>query len=317
MPSEKIKELITTVFLTIVFALLATLPAAVLSVLCTAALAALLGYVTVRFHYGFVAFHAFLIFAVYALFQQNIFAALMAALPVVLSGLVLGIGYNLKLTAFRVLIVFTSVYVLNAAGSIKLLGLSAGRNILEDVIAAVGQVYKESLTAMYGSQLSSTEINSIVSELTSTLLRFSPSFIVISCIFFAVLCYYLFKRVLIIRKCDVTCFSPFSEWRADKFISITYFVLLAIYFVVPSNSFLSDVLLNMATVMTFVFFLLGLSFLEYKFKKTIQKSSMRKVLLVVVAFAAFALMGLPFLVISVIGALDGFIDFRNRKTQVR
>lgn len=318
MPSNKLKEFFLAVLITVVFTLLTLLPAAALSILCAAAVTALLGYSATRFHYGFVAFQAFVICAVYVLFQKSLSGALITSLPVILCGLTLGICYNVKLSVFKLLSIFTSVYVLNIAVNIKLAGMaSTGQNIFEEAIASVGQVYKESLTAMYGSQLSGTEINNVVSELTSTLLRFTPSFIVIACICFALLSYYLFKRILKIRKSDLSMFASFSEWRADKVISITYFVLLALYFVVPAGNFLSDTLLNMVTVMTFVFFVLGLSFLEYKLKNRIEKSGVRKLVLVGISLSAFVLMGLPFLALAICGALDGCFDFRHRKKIIR
>ncbi len=314
MPSNRMREFFLTVLITVILILLTLLPAAALSILCAAAVTAILGCSAARYHYGYVAFHVFVMFAVFALFQKSISAALIASLPLVLCGLTLGICYNLKLSVFKLLSIFTSVYALNIAVNIKLAGMAAsGQNVFEEVIASVGQIYKESLTAVYGTQLSGTEINSIVSELTSTLLRFSPSFIVIGCIFFALLCFYMFKRILSIRKLDVTLFTPFSEWRADKIVSIIYFVLLAVYFVVPAGTFLSDTLLNMVTVMTFVFFILGLSFLEYKLKSKIEKSGLRKLILVGISLSAFVLMGLPFLILAANGALDGCFHFRNRK----
>ena len=112
-------------------------------------------------------------------------------------------------------------------------------------------------------------------------------------------------------------FASFSDWRSDKVISITYFVLLALYFVVPTGNFLSDTLLNMVTVMTFVFFVLGLSFLEYKLKNRIEKSGVRKLVLVGISLSAFVLMGLPFLALAICGALDGCFDFRHRKKIIR
>ena len=318
MPSNRMKEFLMTVLLTVVFTLLTMLPASVFSVLCAAAVTAIFGYSVTKYHYGYVAFIGFVIFAVYVLFQRSLPGALIAALPVFLCGLTLGICCNLKLSVFKLLSIFTSVYVLNTAVNIKMAGTTpSGQNVFEEVIASVGQMYNESLTAYYGAQLSETEINSIVSELTSTLLRFSPSFIIISCICFAVLCYYMFKRILNIRKTDVSFLTCFSEWRADKFISIIYFVLLAFYFVVPAGNFLSDTLLNMVTVMSFIFFILGLSFLEFKLKKRINKSATRKLILVGVSLSVFVLMGLPFLVLAATGALDGCFNFRHKKTPAR
>lgn len=314
MPSNKIKEFLLTVLLAVVFTLLTTLPVAVLSLLCTAAVAVSIGYTVVKYHYGYVAFTCILVFVVYLLFQQNPVSALAAALPLVLCGLTLGISYNLKFSAFKLLCIFTAVYVLNITVNIKLAGMAqAGQNVFEEAVSSVGQVYRESLTAVYGSQLSSAEINNIVSELTSTLLRFSPSFIVIACICFALLSYYMFKRILTIRKESVACFQSFCEWRADKFISITYFVILVLYFLVPANGFFSDTLLNMVTVMTFIFFILGLSFLEFLLKKKFPKSFTRKMILIAVCVASFILMGLPFLALSVCGAMDGCFDYRRRK----
>lgn len=317
MSSNTMKEFLPMVVLTVVFTLLTLLPATVLAVLCAAAATALLGCSTARFHRGYVAFHSFAVIAVYVLFQSSFLSALNAAVPIVLCGLTLGICYNLKLSVFKLLGIFTSVYVLNVAVNIKMAGTSAsGQNIFEEAIAAAGQIYKETFVAAYGAQVSDAEVNSVVSELTSALLRFSPGFIVISCICFAVLCYGMFKHILTVKKNDTSFLTDFAEWRSDRPVSITYFVLMAVYFAAPADSLLSDTLLNMVTIMTFVFFMLGLSFLEFKLKKRMKSSVMRKLTLVGVSLFSFILMGLPFFALAVTGVLDGCLNLRCKRTSV-
>ena len=116
------------------------------------------------------------------------------------------------------------------------------------------------------------------------------------------------------RKVDLQGLESFSEWRAEKSIAVIYFAVVAISFVFSKQSLVADVVLNIDMIMTFVFFVYGLSLLEHIFKKVIQKSGIRKMLITFIAFISLFTGGLFFLVLSIAGAMDAFLDYRHRKT---
>ncbi len=314
MPSHKIKTILASSFAVAVLSLLTLLPINALFILCSATIVAVIGFCVTRLHYGYVAFVCFINFAIYTIFSGSLLSSISSSLPLVLCGLTLGICLNLKLSVYKTLTIFAVLYLLCIVLSIKITEVFvSGQNAFVQAVEVIGNVLRESLTALYPEQAGSNEIDSLVSEFTSMLLRFSPSFIVIVCISFALLCYYLFRRLCMITKTDVSCFLSFSSWRAEKFLSIPFFIIMALCIFMPNESFLSDILLNISAVMSFIFFILGLSLVEFKLEKTIRKSYIRKFILIVIVLCSFFIMGFPFAVISTIGALDGLINYREKK----
>lgn len=314
MSRNNAKDFLLTMLLIVIFTLLTALPQPTLTILASALVTALIGYSVTKFHYGYVTLLSFVVLVINLLFQTNFLSALTVSMPVILCGLTLGIAYNLKLSVLKLICVFTTVYVLDVALNIKLASVAfRGENLFESVVSSVGQMYRETLVTAYGSALPAAEIDAVVSQLTSTLLRFTPGFIVISCAGYALLCYYIFKRFLKLKKADTSSFNDFLDWHADRSISIFYFILMFIYFLIPTEKFLSDVLLNMVTIMSFVFFILGLAFLEFKLKTRLKRSGTRKLIVLAVSLSSFLLMGLPFFVLSIVGAFDGFFDYRHKK----
>lgn len=313
MSSDKIKEFLTVSLLIIVSSLLMSVPFG-MPILFSALTTALIGYTVTRFHYGFVSFSVFLVLAVHILFYDNTLTSILTALPCVLCGLAFGICYNLKLSISRLIAVPTGVYLLNTILNMKSLSFSSsGQSLFEEVISSAGQVYREALSQMSGAEITEYEISSLVSELTSTLFRFIPSFILIACIIFSLVCYYIFKRTLEFRKNDVSTLTAFSEWKADKLISIIFFVLPVILFTVPSGAYVSDILLNMVMINLFVFYIFGLSYIDFLLKKSAKRSYVRKIILLAISFISIMFTGIPFILISSLGALDGCFNLRQRK----
>lgn len=176
----------------------------------------------------------------------------------------------------------------------------------------MGQFYKTALSTAYGSG-SEAEINNLVSEFTSALLRLSPSYVVIMCIIFALICLCFFKCILKIKKRDITIFTPFVEWRLNKFMSITYFILLCIYFLVVSDTLVSDIVLNIITIMNFIFFILGFSLLNFLIKRKIEKNLKRKLIFLGITVISILFMPFSYNIISLFGALDGYFNYRQKK----
>ena len=313
MPSFNKKDAIFSVMSIIIATLLTLLPAGLLSVISQGLVAAVIGYTVIKHHYSFVSVICLINFVIYLIFSGNILVALFSSIPIILCGLTLGICYNLKFSASRLLTIFTGVFVLNTVFNIKITEIAQkGQNVFNEIIYFAGDIYRETLIGASGGSVPLSQIDEIVSEVTSLLLRFSPSFIVISCILFSLISYYLFRRLCQIRKVYVSCFAKFSEWKSDKFISVTFLVLTLFSFIAPENSFLSDVILNMVTVMAFVFFIFGLSYIEFKLENKFKKSFVRKFILIVISSLSLIFIGLPFMAISFIGAICGISDLRSK-----
>ena len=232
--SKNIKEYVSAVMILIVLTVASIFPITTLSTLCSAAAIAILGYLTTKYHYGYVAGAALSICIVYLLLLGNVLAAVVSAIPVVLCGLSLGISTNLKLSPLKTVSIVTAVYTLNLTANLKLTTGVSGQNVLESALETAGQMYHEAISAAYGAQMSENEISAIVSETTSAILQLTPAFLVIMCFAFSLFAFYLFKRICMMRKADTTTLTAFSKWRAEKSVSIIFFVLLVFSALLPT-----------------------------------------------------------------------------------
>ena len=310
--SKDIREYVSAVILLLVLTVASIFPAAILSVLCSAASIAILGYLTTKFHYGYVAGAALSICIVYVLLMQSVLAALISALPVVFCGLSLGISKNISLSPLKTISIVTAVYTLNVTANLKLTTALFGQNSIETALETAGLIYREAISAAYGAQMSENEISAIVSETISSILQLTPAFLIIMCFAFSLLAFYLFKRICMIRKADITPLTAFSDWRAEKGISIIFFILLVATLLLPAGTLWTDAILNLVTIMSVVFFMFGLSLLEHILIPKVTKSGKRKFILVCVALLTLLFVGVPFLIISVAGAMDGIMDYRKK-----
>ncbi len=314
MTLSNLKTYILILSLTVVLVALSAIPVMIVSVLCFAITAAFLAYSITKFTPKFIVFHACLILALNTIFLGSLPGSFIATIPVLLCGLVMGICYNLEQSSAKLLCSSTLAYVTSTVLNIKYIGpTESGKTVLEDAIAFSGQIYKESLMAIPSSELTADELNHIVSELTSALLALCPGFMVIACALMALLSYYAFSRILSFRHEDMKNLNDFSTWRAEKSVSIISFILIGVCMIFPANAWMSTILLNMTMVMSFVFFIFGLSFTDYKLKNRISSVTLRRLILCGITLLSFSFAGMPFLILSTCGMLDGLLDYRNRK----
>ncbi len=307
---EKRKEYMIAVGALVIFSLLSMFPVTLITVICSSLSVAVLGYITTKFHYILVAFAGLCIAAVDFLFSSNFLYVLLNALPVILCGLTLGIAYNVKLHPLKTVTIFTGVYAVDTIANLKISEAISSQNFIESIVANVEKTYQDALSS---AQLPYEELHDIVSQITSMLVQFSPALIVIISFSYALLSFYFFKRICILRKADCQVLTAFSQWRAEKSIGIIYFIMIVLMLLVPTGSLISDAILNTVTVMTYVFFVLGLAFLEHTLLKRFPKSGLRKAVLVVIAISSTLLASIPFFIISIIGAMDTFMDYRRKK----
>ncbi|MBR4874568.1 MAG: DUF2232 domain-containing protein [Clostridia bacterium] len=308
---SKIKEYVTVAVLIVISSLLMAIPVPIAMVLFASLTAALVGFSFTKFHYTYASFCVLLVFAVNLLITKNILLALTSSLPCILCGLSLGICYNLKFSTAKFLGITSGVYLVNTIANFALAKTNeSGLSFLEEAIYSIGAIYKETLTSSGGVNVSESEVDALITELTSMLLRFMPAFIIIASICFALLGYFVFQKILIIAKSDISCFSRFSDWKADKPVSIMFLVLLVIGILSPQGAYISDVLANVVTASSFVFYVLGLSYIDFKAKA--QTKRRRRLLLALIFLSTFAFMGIPYMVVSLLGALDGCFNLRHK-----
>jgi len=313
--ADKIKEYVTELLLLLVFSFLSVIPIPALSILASAVSVAILGYITTRHHYALVVFAIFCQIIVPVLLLGHLF--FITAIPMMLCGLTLGIGYNVRLSPVKIVAVCSAVCALNLIAGLKFVADFSDENLLMTIMESAKSAYLNLFTESFGSSVNQEEISAYISQMITTLVQFTPALIVIACFLFALLVYYLFKRICTIRKTNISELTPFSEWRAEKSVAIIYFAALVISFLFSEQNLATDVVLNIIMIMTFVFFVYGIALIEYILKKRIHKSWIRKCILLFVSIFALLTAGIFFFAMSIAGALDAFVDYRHRKISHR
>ncbi len=315
MTENKFKHYALILILTIILSAASTLNISIFVFLITALLATVIGYSVVRFHYYFVVAVCACVISVYALFTGSFFVAITSLLPTLLCGLSLGITYNLKVAEFKTISILSCVYTLYLLLSVKIIGVNSNnKNIIEETIETSSDMYKEALLATYGSEISVTEIDAIMTNVLSVVMKFMPSFIIILCICIAFLMFFIFKKILRLTKSDLSIYKPFSEWKLDKSLSVIYIVILIISFTVPKG-YLADALINVILVSSFIFYIIGLSFIDFLLKRGFKSSIPRKICLVFIALLPLFALGFPFMLLSIVGASDGLFCFKEKMSK--
>lgn len=305
MIKNKFKSYAIILILTAIFTLGNVLLLGIFSLIFQAISIAILGYTVTKYHYTFVSVVCAFVVMLYSLFSQNTLSGISLGFEVILYGITLGIGYNLKLSEFKIVGMLAAVYSLFMIFNIKFSG--AGENLRTTIASSM-----ESLYTIYETQITQADFKTIVSTLLDMFMKFMPSIIIIIGIVFGLWYFWFFKKILKITKSDISKYFCFSDLHADKSISITYLILSLISFLTPQGTYFSDALANVITVASFVFFIFGLSYANFILKNKMKNTILRRLVLIFLIFASLSIVGIPFIMLSILGAMDGCFDYRNK-----
>lgn len=305
MIKNKFKNYALILILTVIFTLGSTLPLGIVAALFSALTVALLGYSVTKYHYLFVGVVATCILALHTVFTQDLLSGIYLGVEIVLYGLTLGIGYNIKLSEFKTVSLLAVIYSLFVVINIKF--TETGENLRAALASSLESVY-----VFYEGQISQADFKTVISSLLDVFMRFLPSMIIITGICFAILHFWIFKKLLKVTKTNTSLYVKFIDLHADKAITITYIVLSLISFVLPTGNYLGDALANVITVASFVFFIFGLSYVDFLLTQKMNHRVLRRIILVVLASASLPFFGIPFVTLSILGAMDGCFDCRSK-----
>ncbi len=299
-----LKNYIITAIIAVILTVVSANISGVIGLIFMAYTAALIGYTVTKHHYGYVVLLCGLIAAVFGLFGKS-FVALLSALPVILCGISLGISCNLKFSQFKTLFILTGVYVLYMVVNMRLSGIAPDfSSVLAEAISSAYPLYE--------GTISLTDYNSIASELLSMFMKFMPAFIIIFCMCYGILLLLAFKSVLNKSKSKLSDFVSLSQWHADKNFGISFLILLGISFILPAKNIVADAIANVILVSSFVFFVLGFSLLAYTLKRRAKNPTSGKITAVIILAISVIFIGFPFIIITVIGVMDSFKNYRER-----
>ncbi len=300
---HKYKEYSLVLLITMIAVLLSTLPTVLFSFVGSALTTALLAFTITQMPIVFAALQTCFVLLVYTLFQGNFTVAFVATIQIALCGFSMGICYNLKQSTFKLLGITTMVHASNLIATITTVkGNNQGQDFFANLIS--GQMYNELQAFSSVYPIPEAELNKFVSELTSLLMKLSPALILIACLLTALLGYYLFHKIILLKKADTSIFIPFDKWKVEKSISFTFIVLFIIYSAMPKNILITDVFFNIIVVMTFVYFIFGLSSINLWLKKRITNKILRRLLLFFVLTTSMTISGVVFLFIGALGIIN-------------
>lgn len=305
MIKNKFKNYALILILTVIFTLGSTLPLGLVAALFSALTVALLGYSVTKFHYYFVGIVSACILALYTVFTHDLLNGIYLGIEIILYGLTLGIGYNIKLSEFKTVGLIAVIYTLFVVINVKFSG--TGENLRTILASSMESVY-----TLYEGQISQADFRTIISSLLDVFIRFLPSMIIISGVCFGMWYFWIFKKLLKATKTDTSHYVKFVDLHPDKAISISYLVLSLISFILPTGSYMSDALANVISVASFAFFIFGLAYVDFILTQRMKNSYLRRIILVVLISASLTMLGIPFIMLSVLGAMDGCFNYRNR-----
>lgn len=307
MTKNSFKSYALIITITAILTLISTLPIGIFGVIITALLASTIGYTITKHHYYFVAVVCSCVLFIYSAFSGEFIASLTVSLPIILSGIALGIVYNLKSSDFIATGAITGIYTVYLLLNAKILSLD-----FNEFFSTTAKSYSDVLFSVYENQFTQAEIDTIIAEMMSVTLKFMPSFIIILCGCLALLELYIFKRVLKLTKSELSSFKPFDAWHADKSFSIVFFALLIISLFLPEKNYFSDAIANVVLVSEFVFYIFGLSLVDYLLILKMKNHILRRIVLVLLALFS---LGAPRYILCFLGAVDGCINLREKLTK--
>ena len=121
MTKNTFKNYALIIIATVIISLIAMLPIGILGIVATALLASVIGYTVTKHHYYFVGVVCACVIAISALFSGDFYLTLVVNLPLILSGITLGIAYNLKISEFKTTSIIAGIYTIYTLLNFKFL----------------------------------------------------------------------------------------------------------------------------------------------------------------------------------------------------
>lgn len=311
MTKNSFKNYALIVIATVVLSLISMLPIGFFGVITTALLVSVIGYTVTKHHYYFVGVVCACVIFIYALFSGDFCLTLVVNLPLILSGITLGIAYNLKLSEFKTTSIIAGIYTIYTLLNFKFL-TQDNKNYFENLLSVSIKNYSDVMASVYPEQFTQAEVQTILQDALAVMMKYMPSFTIILCALLALLMLYTFKKVLKLTKSDISFLNSFSDWHADKSFSIFFIIIALISLSLPEKTYFSDALANVVLVSVFVFYIFGLSMVDFLLSRKFKNKFTRRILLILlITFSS----GIPMLIFCFIGVLDGIVDIREKITK--
>ncbi|MBE7028523.1 MAG: DUF2232 domain-containing protein [Ruminococcaceae bacterium] len=278
-------------------------------------LSSVIGISVTKHHYIFVGVNSALCVAVLTIFHGisggvlGAMAGLTAGVIIVLMGIGLGLSSNLSMSISKTVIMCSLIYLAN-----MLIGFFAlGREIPFDmIISEMKNVYTELIKTQYADVSEITQkADEIVGGIMGITVKFMPSVLICLSGIFGLAQSYVYRVMLPIFNKNAKIES-FSMLRAERTVGIL-FIVVCIALFITENLLICDALLNLVVIMGFVFYVCGLSYIDFSMKHKGKNKTYRSIMIIVVIPSVTMFFSVGAVIVAGIGLFDSYADFRKRK----
>ena len=245
-------------------------------------------------------------------FKINIFDLLLSFLSITVLPVSVGFCFKNAYTYLKTLIVGTFSNTIYLIANLLNIIFIDKINITEDIIKPLISVQYSDLKAVV-PDLAIT-LNDIVNYITLN----APCMFIIISMFVALFYISLSKKLIsIIYKCEINGIGHFSEIHLNRSISFAFFIFVILSLFSTGANLFSDALSNVITIMLTVFFVNGLSFIDFYFKKTGLWTVVRVIIyILVISVLSLFFVFSPVLIITLIGLSDCTGNYRKLNDNV-
>lgn len=213
-------------------------------------------------------------------------------------------------------LLITSVFVLaGLMGQVLMIngGGDGIKNMLTDITSEIsGSI--ERMLALAGSEQSndlSALLPQIMSQTVDMFMLYLPAIIIIgTAVYTYGLCMlgvFFMKRL---RVRDIP-YTHFYMMRAPKTMCTLTILLFLITNILPDGGIYNAAFKNMFLIFSAALAVCGLSFVDFKFKRSIKSGYVRAIIYIAVWFTGFMFMSLAVSFLTVLGIVDGYVNLRR------
>jgi len=273
-------------------------------------IAALLGMVMYREHFGLGFGNAILVLIIFTLFLGPE-VAIINGVPLILLGISLCLGTKTKMKLHHMIMLCTVLYLLDILIGLKLTeSLTNGEFSFNSYMLATGEQMREVMQLYYPDPEYREMIDQAISMSVDTSIMLAPAVFTLVCVVLSYVLISVYKKMQMAQKTDMSFWVPFNQLQADRLFAVLFLVLFVLLTASKNGMFFS-VVANVVLILTFLFLVLGLSVFNYKLKQKGAGNTMRNLLTAALICFSTMFCMIPVFALIICGLTDAFFDYRG------
>lgn len=273
-------------------------------------LAALLGVVFYREHYGLCIVHGVLFLGILTLFSGAL-PALSSGIPLVLLGLALAMGTRKKMNIYLMLLLCGFLFMADfMTGTVLMEQMSGGEVTFSGMMLETGNHLQEILAAQYPEPEMGAVLQKTVNAVIDMTVMLAPAIFLVLSTVLAYLLLVIYKKMQLKNGIDMAFLLPFDKLQGQWFPAVLFLLLFFISTAAPMGMFYA-LSANVLLVLSFLFVALGASVFDYKLQQRGMRTFTRRLLIFVLICFSSTLFMIPLFAFLICGLADSFWDFRH------